>query len=65
MFKDVNGKISAKRVNAFICIVAGVVIGIVGLIFKSGSEYMWPCFVAGGALLGVTIGEKPKAGIDE
>jgi len=58
MFKDVNGKISAKRVNAFICILAGIVLGVIGIIFKSGADYMWPCFVAGSALLGVSVAEK-------
>ena len=60
MFKDVNGKISAKRVAGAICIIAGVGATFVSIILKSGSEYAWPCFSAGAALLGVTIGEKPK-----
>lgn len=58
MFKDVNGKISGKRVNAFICIIAGICLGVGGIIFKSGSEYMWPCFITGGAMLGVSVAEK-------
>ena len=60
MFKDINGKLSAKRVNAFICIIAGIVIGIISVFKNAGAEYMISAFVAGAAMLGVTIGEKPK-----
>lgn len=65
IFADTNGKASSKRVSAFICIISGLVIGFVSLFTKSGAEYMWPPLITGGAMLGVTIGEKKTVSQDE
>jgi len=61
IFNDKNGKISSKRIGAFLLIAAGVFVGIWGIIAKSdllGTAALVGAIVAPAcALLGVTIKE--------
>lgn len=55
LFKDVNGKFSAKRVFGAICILSGIVVS-----FVKGATDCIPIISAGTLLLGAGTLEKPK-----
>ena len=68
MIRDVNGKLSGKRIGAFLLIIAGVFVAAWGIITKSdllGTAALVGALVGPAcALLGVTVKER-KEGNEE
>ena len=60
LLKDVNGNLSSKRVAGFMVLLGGLSIVFYAVLQDPSlvREAVWPVFMTGGGLLGVSVMEK-------